>query len=73
MSRTRTRRRSAVSCVRVISQARDTGDEAGARALATEVARWAGAIGAVRIEAQATGFLAGVDPTAPPQHSEDIG
>ncbi|MCX5252266.1 hypothetical protein OG895_45365 [Streptomyces sp. NBC_00201] len=59
--------------MRVISQARDTGDEAGARALATEVARWAGVIGAVRIEAQATGFLAGVDPTAPPQHSEDIG
>ncbi|WP_405541938.1 hypothetical protein OG478_07505 [Streptomyces phaeochromogenes] len=47
--------------------ARDRGDEAGAAALATEVARWAGAIGAVRIEAQATGFLAGVDPTAGPE------
>jgi len=47
--------------------ARDHGDEAGATALATEVARWAAAIGAVRIEAQATGFLAGVDPTAGPE------
>ncbi|MDQ0947608.1 hypothetical protein QFZ24_001531 [Streptomyces phaeochromogenes] len=47
--------------------ARGRGDEAGAAALATEVARWAGAIGAVRIEAQATGFLAGVDPTAGPE------
>lgn len=49
--------------------ARDSGDEAGARALATEVARWAEAIGAVRLAAQARGFLAGVDPTAPPSES----
>ncbi|MEV5528395.1 hypothetical protein [Streptomyces prunicolor] len=49
--------------------ARDSGDEAGARALATEVARWAEAIGAVRLAAQARGFLAGVDPTAPPAES----
>ena len=46
--------------------ARHNGDEAGAAALAREIARWAGAIGAVRIEAQANNFLAGVDPTAPP-------
>ncbi|WP_406364775.1 hypothetical protein [Streptomyces sp. NBC_00645] len=46
--------------------ARDTGDEAGAAALAREVARWAGAIGAVTTEAQANAFLAGADPTAPP-------
>ena len=46
--------------------ARDTGDEAGARLLATEIARWAEAIGAVGIHAQATAFLDGVDPTAPP-------
>ncbi|MEU6351441.1 hypothetical protein ABZ896_19220 [Streptomyces sp. NPDC047072] len=46
--------------------ARDTGDEAGARALATEVARWAEALGAHRLHAQTTGFLAGVDPTAAP-------
>ncbi|MFJ5303009.1 hypothetical protein [Streptomyces sp. NPDC088350] len=49
--------------------ARDSGDEAGARALATEVARWAEAIGAVRLATQARGFLAGVDPTAPPAES----
>ncbi|MDV7221172.1 hypothetical protein [Streptomyces prunicolor] len=49
--------------------ARDSGDEAGARALAAEVARWAEAIGAVRLAAQARGFLAGVDPTAPPAES----
>ncbi|MFG2779695.1 hypothetical protein ACGFY7_17815 [Streptomyces prunicolor] len=49
--------------------ARDSGDEAGARALATEVERWAGAIGAPRLAAQARGFLAGVDPTAPPAES----
>ncbi|MEV6497495.1 hypothetical protein [Streptomyces prunicolor] len=49
--------------------ARDSGDEAGARALATEVARWAEAIGAVRLAAQARGFLAAVDPTAPPAES----
>ncbi len=46
--------------------ARDVGDEAGAVALAREIARWAGAIGAVRIEAQANSFLADVDPTVPP-------
>jgi hypothetical protein len=46
--------------------ARDAGDEAGAQLLATEVARWADAIGAVGIHAQATAFLSGVDPTAPP-------
>jgi tetratricopeptide (TPR) repeat protein len=45
--------------------ARDAGDEAGARLLATEVARWAEAVGAVGIHAQATAFLDGVDPTAP--------
>ncbi|WRZ88786.1 hypothetical protein OHB54_06750 [Streptomyces sp. NBC_01007] len=49
--------------------ARDTGDEAGAAALAREVERWAGAIGAVTTEAQAHGFLAGADPTAPPSSS----
>ncbi|PKV89284.1 hypothetical protein [Streptomyces sp. TLI_146] len=46
--------------------ARTTGDTAGAEALAREIARWAGALGAVHIEAQATAFLAGADPTAPP-------
>ncbi|MER7684778.1 hypothetical protein [Streptomyces sp. NPDC097610] len=46
--------------------ARDAGDEAGAVALVREIARWAGAIGALTTEAQARGFLAGVDPTAPP-------
>jgi hypothetical protein len=46
--------------------ARDAGDEAGARLLAGEVARWAAAAGAVRIAAQAAAFLAGVDPTVPP-------
>ncbi|MFI8068173.1 hypothetical protein ACIF85_05215 [Streptomyces sp. NPDC086033] len=49
--------------------ARDTGDEAGATALAREIARWAGAIGADPVHAQAAGFLAGADPTAPPQES----
>ena len=49
--------------------ARDSGDEAGARALATEVARWAEAIGAPRLAAQARDFLTGVDPTQPPQQS----
>lgn len=47
-------------------QARSAGDEAGACALAAEVARWAEAIGASRLAAQAAAFLAGVDPTAPP-------
>jgi hypothetical protein len=46
--------------------ARDAGDEAGARLLAGEIARWASAVGAVDIHAQAAAFLAGVDPTAPP-------
>ncbi|WP_406470850.1 hypothetical protein [Streptomyces sp. NBC_01615] len=50
---------------------RDTGDEAGAAALAREIARWAGAIGAVTTEAQANGFLAGEDPTAPPAVQAD--
>ncbi|TVZ90178.1 hypothetical protein [Streptomyces sp. BK340] len=45
--------------------ARDAGDEAGAVALATEIVRWAGAIGADRLAAQADAFLAGADPTAP--------
>lgn len=49
--------------------ARDSGDEAGARALATEVARWAEAIGAPRLAAQARDFLPGVDPTQPPEQS----
>ena len=49
--------------------ARDMGDEAGATALAREIARWAGAIGADHVHAQAAGFLAGADPTAPPQES----
>ena len=49
--------------------ARDTGDEAGADALAAEIARWAGALGAVHLQAQATGFLAGADPTAAPSES----
>ncbi|MER6183756.1 hypothetical protein [Streptomyces sp. NPDC001652] len=49
--------------------ARDTGDEGGATALAKEIARWAEAIGAGHLHAQATGFLAGADPTAPPQES----
>ncbi|PWI14693.1 hypothetical protein DI272_11375 [Streptomyces sp. Act143] len=46
--------------------ARDAGDEGGATALATEIARWAEAIGTGHLHAQATGFLAGADPTAPP-------
>ncbi|MFC8364420.1 hypothetical protein ACFUIY_31660 [Streptomyces griseorubiginosus] len=51
--------------------ARDAGDEAGARALAREVARWAEAIGADRLHAQTTGFLHGVDPTAVPEPETD--
>ncbi|GAX49622.1 hypothetical protein [Streptomyces olivochromogenes] len=50
--------------------ARDAGDEAGAVALVREIARWAGAIGAVTTEAQARGFLTGIDPTAPPVAAE---
>jgi tetratricopeptide (TPR) repeat protein len=46
--------------------ARDTGDGAGARALAAEIVRWAEAIGATRLAAQATGFLAEAAPTTPP-------
>ncbi|GAA3290195.1 hypothetical protein Dvina_26960 [Dactylosporangium vinaceum] len=46
--------------------ARDAGDEAGALALAAEVQRWATAIGAARIAAQAAAFQQGVDPTQPP-------
>ncbi|MGW7257291.1 hypothetical protein [Streptomyces sp. NPDC054834] len=38
--------------------ARATGDEAGARAPAAQVARWAEAPGAARLAAQATWFLA---------------
>ncbi len=49
--------------------ARDAGDEAGATALAREIARWAGALGMGSVHAQATGFLAGTDPTAAPQES----
>ena len=49
--------------------ARDTGDEAGARALAGETRRWAEQLGATRLAGQVTGFLAGVDPTAPPQEA----
>jgi hypothetical protein len=47
--------------------ARDAGDEAGARALAAETLRWAEQLGAPRLADQAVGFLAGADPTAPPQ------
>ncbi|MGX1548352.1 hypothetical protein [Streptomyces adustus] len=46
--------------------ARDVGDRAGAAALAAEVARWADALGATSLAAQARSFLAGADPTAPP-------
>ncbi|WP_028652423.1 hypothetical protein [Nocardioides halotolerans] len=46
--------------------ARDAGDEAGAQAVAREVLRWAAELGATRLVDQLTGFLAGVDPTAPP-------
>ena len=47
--------------------ARDAGDVAGARALAAETLRWAEQLGATRLAGQVGGFLAGVDPTAPPQ------
>ncbi|MDQ1034355.1 hypothetical protein QFZ75_000771 [Streptomyces sp. V3I8] len=43
--------------------ARDDGDEPAATALATEVARWAEAMGATRLATQATAFLTGTDPT----------
>jgi hypothetical protein len=49
---------------------RDEGDEAGARAIAGEVLRWAGAIGAVGAVRQAEGFLAGEDPTRAPDDEE---
>ena len=45
--------------------ARDTEDEPGAAILAGEIARWAAALGAITIEAQAKGFLANADPAAP--------
>jgi hypothetical protein len=47
--------------------ARDAGDEPGARALAAETLRWAEQLGATRLAGQVGGFLAGADPTAPPQ------
>ncbi|HEX5086183.1 MAG TPA: hypothetical protein VFV89_00130 [Nocardioides sp.] len=50
--------------------ARDAGDEAGARALAAETLRWADAVGAARLAAQAADVLAGVDPTQPPPGSQ---
>jgi len=46
---------------------RDEGDEAGARAIAGEVLRWASAIGVAGAARQAEAFLAGVDPTRPPE------
>ncbi|WP_170126022.1 hypothetical protein [Nocardioides speluncae] len=45
--------------------ARERGDEHGARLLAAEVARWAGAVGADRTRAHAEAFAAGADPTSP--------
>jgi tetratricopeptide (TPR) repeat protein len=45
---------------------RDNGNEAGARALAQEIVRWAGAIDATFLQQQAQAFVDGVDPTAPP-------
>ncbi|MGW0883535.1 hypothetical protein [Streptomyces sp. NPDC002671] len=51
--------------------ARDSGDEAGARALAAEIVRWAQAIGADRLAAQTSAFLAGADPTAGPPAEGD--
>ena len=36
-------------------------------ALAAEILRWAEQLGATRLAVQVAGFLAGVDPTAPPQ------
>jgi hypothetical protein len=46
---------------------RDEGDEAGARAIAGEVLRWSTAVGALSMIRQSEGFLAGVDPTKPPE------
>lgn len=50
--------------------ARDAGDEAGAALLGREVARWAAALGAGAIEAQARAVVAGDDPTAAPADAE---
>ncbi|HEX6446909.1 MAG TPA: hypothetical protein VF053_17575 [Streptosporangiales bacterium] len=50
--------------------ARDAGDEAGAVLLGREVARWAAAIGAAAIEAQARAFVEGDDPTAAPPEAD---
>lgn len=50
--------------------ARDVGDEASAVLLAGEVARWATALGAAAIEAQARAFVAGDDPTAAPADAD---
>jgi tetratricopeptide (TPR) repeat protein len=49
---------------------RDSGDEAGAQALAQEIIRWAGAIDATFVRQQAESFAAGVDPTAAPPDVE---
>jgi hypothetical protein len=46
---------------------RDEGDEAGARAVADVVGRWAAEAGVPSVTRQADGFLAGVDPTRPPE------
>ncbi|MFF3332379.1 hypothetical protein ACFYWX_22930 [Streptomyces sp. NPDC002888] len=46
--------------------ARDAGDEAGDGAPAAEGAGWTEAVGAVRLAAQASAFLAGTVPTAAP-------
>jgi hypothetical protein len=51
--------------------AREAGDAAGAAALGTEIARWAGAIGAVRLQQRALAFLAGADITAAPTWTAD--
>ena len=49
--------------------ARDAGDEAAATALASEVARWAEALGAAHVRDNANGFLSGADPTAAPEEA----
>lgn len=49
---------------------RDEGDEAGARAVADVVGRWATEVGARSVAAQAEGFLAGTDPTRAPEEAE---
>ncbi len=51
--------------------ARDAGDEAGAQAVAAEVARWATAAGAPNVARQAEAFVAGVDPTRAPDAPDD--